>query len=51
VQASELQPGVDCQAVLREALLLRKCAHARIVPLFGIAVQVSTSMSLVCHPP
>jgi len=39
-QACELQPGVDPQAVLREAALLRHCAHPRIVPLFAVACQV-----------
>ena len=36
----ELLPGADLQAVWDEAALLRQCAHERIVPLFGVAVQV-----------
>ncbi|KAL4422644.1 hypothetical protein ABPG75_008841 [Micractinium tetrahymenae] len=39
VKVVELPPGLDVGAVWREASLLRRCTHRRIIPLFGVAVQ------------
>jgi hypothetical protein len=36
------QPGMDSQAFWQEVALLRRCVHPRIVPVYGVAVQVST---------
>jgi serine/threonine protein kinase len=35
----ELEPGTSHEAALREAALLRRCAHPRIVPLLGVAAR------------
>ena len=42
VKAVELQPGMDSGAVWREASLLRRCHHDRVVPLIGVAIKVGT---------
>ena len=40
LQVIELQAGVDSRAAWHEAQVLQRCAHARIVPLFGVAIKV-----------
>lgn len=40
MQVFELQPVLDPHTAWREVSLLRQCAHARIVPLFGVALRV-----------
>jgi hypothetical protein len=39
VQVFELQPGTDCQAMWREAAILRDCKHERIMALHGVAIS------------
>ena len=40
MQAVELQPGVASGAFWREATIQQRCIHARIVPLYGVAIRV-----------
>ena len=40
LQAVELEPGVASGAFWREARMLQRCSHARIVPLHGVAIKV-----------
>ncbi|EFN58982.1 hypothetical protein CHLNCDRAFT_137604 [Chlorella variabilis] len=44
VKVFELQPVLDPHTAWREVSLLRQCAHARIVPLFGVALRGSLLM-------
>ena len=37
-QVFELQAGLDSRRAWREAQLLRRCAHERLVPLYGVAL-------------
>ncbi|KAI3433944.1 hypothetical protein D9Q98_003746 [Chlorella vulgaris] len=39
VKVFELQPGTDCQAMWREAAILRDCKHERIMALHGVAIS------------
>ena len=41
VQVMHLAPSVRSSQFWREVQLLRRCAHPRIVPVYGVAVQVS----------
>lgn len=40
-QVIELAPGMSSQLFWQEAQLLRHCNHDRIVPLYGVGIQVS----------
>ena len=40
-QVFELEPGLSSGRVWREVALLRRCIHPRIVPVLGVAIQVS----------
>lgn len=48
-QVVELQLGMDSEVVWREARLLQRCTHERIVPFFGVAIQGQLLMLAMQH--
>ena len=49
LQALEVEAGVSRADLWREAVLLRQCTHARIVPLYGVATQVGALSACAMH--
>lgn len=50
LQAIELAPGMSSQLFWQEAQLLRHCIHDRIVPLYGVGIQVRWCSEMVPIP-
>jgi len=46
-QVFGVQQGVQSEAFWREVALLQRCVHPRIVPVYGVAVQVRCPACLV----